>query len=380
MRLSPLTLLAAALAAVLAPLSARAQVGKPIVHTSQKYTASASLKARVWCVPEGTVDREAVKPKSSNVTFVGREPLALCTAPAQGSVAPGRIPLSTVVGVDFEIDYDRFEVAKAMARSEWPKAITILRKAYTPYFMYLDVPENNVLEGSFDLGVTMFKCARSSMRKAATEEERAAALQQYSSAYDVFTACSKAKWSSFGPLAQIRALHCMVLIDSEKARRASRMLAAMEEPIPGDDTYGYYWLLKAELAKLDGNVTNELDAAVKSVSFENKDVETFPDALMLSAECYEKIGNPYRARDVYFEVAKLFPKTDWAADALARLETLMASGATRKAEETTAESTFFGLEEDMNELADDLVLVNKNAGTIFDYDDEEESAVTDTDK
>ena len=135
----------------------------------------------------------------------------------------------------------------------------------------------------------------------------------------------------------------------------------MEEPTPGDDSYGHYWLLKGELADIAGDVTNAMDAAVKSLCFENKDVETFPDALMLSASCYERLDNAYRARDVYFEVAKLFPGTDWAEDALVRLEAILGSGKTAKKEAATAESTFFGLEEDMNALAEALVKERKEA-------------------
>lgn len=347
---------------------------RPIVKAPQKYTATPPLPARVWRVPEGTVDLDAVKPSSSRVVLVGREGGALRTSPEQGEVIPGRIPVATVVAVDFDVDYDRFEVSKAMAKGEWGKAVGILRKAYTPFFPYLDVPENNVLEGSMDLGVTMFKCARATMRTAASDEERAQALQQYAAAEGVFNACAKAKWSDLGTLALLRACHCMVLIDAEKARRAGRVVDALDEPSPGDETYGYYWLLKAELARIAGNVTNELDAAVKSLAFENKDVETFPDALMLSADCYQKLGNPYRARDVYFEVAKLFPGTDWATDARDRLSAIMESGVTREAEDTTAESTFFGLEEDMNALADALIDKTRKAGTIFDYDEEEAEA------
>lgn len=353
-----------------------ATASKPIVHTpaAQKRLSSPPLPARVYTIPEGTEDREGVRPKSQSVVLVGRDTSALLTQPEQGTVLPGRIPLSTVVAVDFDIDYDRFEVSKAMAGGEWAKAVIILRKAYTPFSIYLDVPDNNVLEGSYDLGVTMMKSARALMRKATTDAERDAAMKQYAAASAVFSDCAKAKWSSFGPLSLLRSCRCLLAIDVENARRAARIVNALEEPDPGDDIYGHYWLVKAELAKLAGNTTNELDAAVKSLAFENKDVETFPDALMLSAECYEKIGNFYRARDVYFEVAKLFPRTDWSTDAIAALTRIMESGATAKKEDATAESTFFGLEEDMNALAEDLIAASKNVGTIFEYDEEEAAA------
>ena len=94
---------------------------------------------------------------------------------------------------------------------------------------------------------------------------------------------------------------------------------------------------------------------------------------MLSADCYEQLGNFYRARDVYFEVAKLFPGTDWAEDAITRLEAVMASGKTSKKEASTAESTFFGLEEDMNALAEALIKERKTPKNTFTKDYEETS-------
>lgn len=368
--------LALAPAAALAQQPAKsAAAGVRPLTGGAKYQATAPLQARLWLYPEGvSPESPEAKPKSQRGSVIGRDPSFVYLAPERDGGVPQKIAISRVAGVDFEIDYDRFAVSKAMAKSEWGKAIPILRKAYSPFFTCLDLPGNNVLEGAYDLGVTMFKSARAAMRAASSADERGRAAQQYQAAQDVFNACAKAKWSDFGALAQIRALHCMVLIDSEKARRASRMLAAMEEPLPGDFTYGYYWLLKAELAKLAGNTGDELDAAVKSLAHENKDVETFPDALMLSAECYEALGNHYRARDLYFEVAKLFPGTDWGADALANLERVMASGLTAEKEDATAESTFFGLEEDMNALANELVKASKSDRKVFDYDEEEADA------
>lgn len=367
-------------AILLVPLIVSAQVqraahGAARPAAGAKYQATQPLQARLWLYPEGTApDDPETRPKSKKGTVVGRDGANVYLAPEQDAVAPQKISISRIAGIDFEIDYDRFAVSKAMAGSEWGKAVPILRKAYTPFFPCLDLPGNNVLEGAYDLGVTMFKSARNAMRGAATADERNLATRQYEAAQDVFTACSKAKWSDYGMLAQLRACHCMILIDSDKARRAARLVAAIEEPQPSDYTYGYYWLLKAELAKLFGQTAAELDAAVKSLSHENKDIETFPDALTLSAECYAKMGNWHRARDVYFEVAKLFPGTDWSADALKRLEAIMASGKTAEKETASAESTFFGLEEDMDALANALVKDSRSERKIFDYDEEEAEA------
>ncbi len=355
--LSALFVVSAVANAVAAPLSA----------------TQTPIKARLWCVPADAPDPSTAKRKAVDVTILGRDRTNLLLAPDPNGQHSGRIPASTVAAVDFALDYDRFEVTRAMARNDWPKAIRILSGVYSPLYPYLDLPENNATEGAIDLATTMMKFARRTKRNAKTDEERALAVQQYEAAYKVFQACSKAEWSSYGALGTLKGCRCLLAIDAEKAKTARRRVEDMEEPAPGDDAYGHYWLLKAEIAHLAGDVTNAMDAAVKSLCFENKDVETFPDALMLSADCYERLGNAYRARDVYFEVAKLFPGTDWADDAIGRLEAVLASGKTRKKEAATAESTFFGLEEDMNALAEALVKERKAPKNVFAKDYEEET-------
>ncbi len=353
-------------------LSVISVVAAPVATTG-KVTQSQPIKVRLWCIPPDAPDPATAKRKAVDGTLVGRDRTHLILAPDADGNTGGRIPAATVAAVDFALDYDRFEVTRAMAKNDWPKAIKILTGAYSPTYIYLDLPENNAIEGAMDLATTMMKFARRTKRNAKTDAERALAVQQYEAAYKVFQACSKAEWSSYGAVGMLKGCRCLLAIDAEKAKTAKRRIDDMEEPTPGDDSYGHYWLLKGEIAHLGGDITNAMDAAVKSLCFENKDVETFPDALMLSADCYERLGNFYRARDVYFEVAKLFPETDWAEDALTRLEAVMASGKTSKKEAATAESTFFGLEEDMNALAEALIKERRTPKNTFTKDYEESS-------
>jgi hypothetical protein len=104
-----------------------------------------------------------------------------------------------------------------------------------------------------------------------------------------------------------------------------------------------------------------MDAAVKSLCFENKDVDTFPDALLISARCYEEMQEWYRARDVYYEVGRLFPKTDWADAAVSRLDFIMKKELTKDKEKLPIENVFFRFHEDMNKLA--LELLDKSKRT-----------------
>lgn len=364
-RLLPIITFAALLIALPRTTSAQA-------NANAKVTQSSPVKARIWCIPEKCEDPATAKRQFADVTLVGRTSTHLVLAPDANAVLPTRIPLSTVVAADFEFDYDKFEVTRAMAKNDWAKAIRILSAAYSPTYIYLDIPDNNAIEGAMDLGTTMMKSAKRTLRNAKTNAEHDTACQQFEAAYKVFTACSKATWSDLGNIGMLKGCRCQLAIDSDRASQAERRISAMDEPTPGDDAYGHYWLLKAEIAMLRKDVTNAVDAAVKSLCFENKDIETFPDALMISAECYEKLDNPYRARDVYFEVAKLFPDTDWAADALVRLEAILKSGKTAKKETATVESTFFGLEEDMNALAEALIKERRNARNVTADDNEKE--------
>lgn len=350
---------AAALAALLVSAAAALHAQVP---AAKGVTGTSPVKARIWVIPEKAVDDpSSAKAAFQDVTLVGYDKTAVYLAPDKGSTLQKRMPLNRITACDFEVEYDRVPIMKALSRNDWGKAIGPMTTTFRPCFPYLNIPENNVAEEVMLLGTTMFKAARKTARTAKTDEEKALVRKQYEAAALIFQTCSKATWSSIGPLGSLKGCRCLLSLGDESLKTVTRRVAAMDEPTPGDETYGHYWLLNAEIAMMNNNITNAMDAAVKSVCFENKDVETFPDSLLITAKCNELLGNPYRARDIYFEVAKLFPRTDWAADALASLEALMASKATAEAEETSTESSFFGLDEDMNALAEALVKERKTS-------------------
>lgn len=325
-------------------------------------TGTTPLKARIWVIPEKAVDDPgSAKASFQDVTLVGYDKSAVYLAPEKGSVLQKRMPLNRITACDFEVEYDRPAIMRALSRNEWAKAIGPMTATFRPCFPYLNIPENNAAEEVLLLGTTMFKAARKTARTAKTDEEKAVARKQFEAASVIFQTCSKATWSSIGQMGALKGYRCQLALGGDFLKTATRRLSLMDEPTPGDETYGYYWLLKAEIAMKANNITNAMDAAVKSVCFENKDVETFPDSLLITARCNELLGDPYRARDIYFEVAKLFPRTDWADDALASLEAIMLAKSTEKPEESTTESSFFGLDEDMNALAEALIKERKTS-------------------
>ena len=159
-------------------------------------------------------------------------------------------------------------------------------------------------------------------------------------------------WSSVGQLRVLKG--CRALLALNKTKTAQFHVNNMAEPMPGDAAYGHYWLIRGELEFRARRYREAMDAVLKSACFENKDVETFPDALLLSARCYEELLEPYRARDVCYEVARLFPRTDWSAQAIERLHAIMDKGLTRNKETSPIENVFFKTGDDVNKLVEQL--------------------------
>ena len=324
---------------------------------------------------------QAAPPVKARVYFDGKDKTMVLTgigdgfvmAGVEGSSAPaGKIEFEKIERLDFLFELDRFALARAVRKSDWPTAIRILGKALNPTLPYLSIPENNAAEDALDLGTYMIRAAEKTSRGATTDAQRATARKQYEAAIEVFKHVAKVNWSSVGQLGVLKGCRCQLAIGKPKTARY--YVDQMDEPQPGDAAYGHYWLVRGEIDAVNGDFRSAMDAAVKSICFESKDVETFPDALMLSARCYEELFEPHRARDVYYEVAKLFPKTDWAAAARDRLRAVMADGKTRDKETEPIENVFFAFNEDMNALADALLAESDTAAADADEEPEEESS------
>ena len=168
----------------------------------------------------------------------------------------------------------------------------------------------------------------------------------------------------------------LCLITLKNPKQAERDLRKMRVPEIGDQTMGLYWYTLAVLREANGDNREAMNAVVKSIAFENKDIEVFPEALMMSGRLYEALLDPYRARDVYFEVARLFPDTDWAKAAKIRLQYILDQKLTHTKEVLGIEQTFFGMDEDVNAKASSLL-----KGTLdMDKPEAEESVETETEE
>jgi tetratricopeptide (TPR) repeat protein len=313
---------------------------------------TAAIQARLWLADAKDMDVMLVGVATGKVAYASLD------AP---TVAQGVVQTETIERAFFELALDFGELAQAERKRDWVGVYRILNTGLATAMPYLGLPDNNAVDPVMQMAGCMVRIAARGERQATTEEDRARAVKQYEAAYGVFQQLAKAEWSPLGSISVIKGAQC--LLKMNKPKTAQFYLDEMPEPMPGDAAHGSYWLTRGLLAAQRGETRVAMDAAILSVDFENKDIETFPDALMLSARCYEELEEWHRARDVYFEVTSLFPNTDWADDAAARLDAVLKGGKTKAKEDSLIENVFFGVNEDIDELSRTLLKDRAKAAT-----------------
>lgn len=261
------------------------------------------------------------------------------------------MPVAQVESVDFRVAFDETAYQRALLARNWAAAAGTLLPAVTPLIPFLDLKDNNGAEMASACGVAMIKAADAAARAKAAEAEKIKAA--YLDACRIFRAVADSDSFAGAEAARIRAALCLVLAGD--SRGAAKELEAAREPEVGDAAFGLYWYTQSRLRLAAGDARGGMRAAVKSLSFENKDIDVFPDALLLSARCYEELLEWHRARDVYYEVAKLFPGTEWGEAAKARLAFVMEKGLTKAKETSAIENVFFGINEDMDARSQGLL-------------------------
>ena len=287
------------------------------------------------------------------VTLLGRTSDAILAQTTSGGSAPGLIARERVLRCAFTPDYDRSALIKAIQGNDWAAAVRILAPALRPTLPYLDLPENDAFDLVMDLGMYMTSSAASELRAAADDDARTRALKQFEAAVEIFRYAARADWAPFAPVAILKG--CLAQLAMGRDDAAANSLERVAPPDADEATYGHYWLVKGELLRRAGKPREALEAVVKSIVFADKDAETFPSSLLLSADCYTALGEHHRARDVYYEVAILFTGTDWERDALTGLKTIMDGKQTLEEEKLPLEYVFFNVSDDLNELAGALL-------------------------
>ncbi|MDP6630107.1 MAG: hypothetical protein QGH42_05530 [Kiritimatiellia bacterium] len=253
----------------------------------------------------------------------------------------------------FDVTVPRTELNDALVAENWSKAGILLLPVVRPLVPYLDLPQNNGVDLVYDAGHYLMKSTGFRMTSETSRDLSEAATARAKSAFQLFHGLGKVSWHGLGLAGQARSAEALLALG--KRDMANDVIEGMSEPFPDDEGMGYYWMVRSSMALADEDYSAALDGAVRAVCFANKDINVFPDALLLSARCYEKLESYHRARDVYFEVARLFPTTTAGKRALVYLKNVRASGHTDGKEARGVVNVFFGVEEEMNKKADRLL-------------------------
>ncbi|MEI6148373.1 MAG: hypothetical protein WCS01_04695 [bacterium] len=304
-----------------------------------------SSVAQTSAVPPAVQAKLMFGKDEKEVDLVGRDKGMVFYRPRGGlEGASLSAKLAEITEGEFVFELDGDAVSKALMAEDWPAAAGLLTPVAIPLLPYLDIPQNNGVTIALQAGQSMMKSARKLMLAGGVNMERG--TNAYVRARQVLKAVGAAEWTPDGELARLNAIQCLIAIGDLK--RAAKELEEARVPDQGDECFGLYWLAQAQLHYARGKTRSAMDAAVKSVVFDNKNIETFPEALFMTGRCYEDLLEWYRARDVYYEIARLFPATSHAAIAREKLKYLIEKKVTKEKEKSEIESVFFGLDEDVN--------------------------------
>ncbi len=315
-----------------APRPAAAQGATPAGFESTPRVA-----ARLW-----------VDGRSAAGQLVGRTERQVLFQPEAGSAATA-VAVEGIQRAVFDLEFRRSQVNEAAAHRDWRTAAARLSGAVRLALPYLDLPGNNGAPLAVEAAGYLMQAAGKAAREGAAAEET---TPLYQAAHDILTAAGQAAWFEEAAAARIRAVQCLERMGRHET--AAGLLAGIDEPGGGEPGAGLYWLLRAEMAWREGDHAAALDAAARSVAYADRSIETFPAALLLSARAYGAIGEWARARDVYYEVARLFPRTEFEEQARAGLVDIRDN---RRAagERGSAVNAFFGVQEDVDALVEDYL-------------------------
>lgn len=273
-------------------------------------------------------------------------------APANAMSA---IKFDTIKLADFPFELEEFKIFEATRTRQWRLAAQLIINKIQPCLPFLDLPKNNAVEPALEAGLYL-------MHAAAAERDTngvptALATNLYNQAIDLYKSVAAAEWFPEREQAKLRAAMCQTVCG--RLEFAAKLIESARVPEPGDGDYGLYQLAQAGLLFTQGKMLDACNAAARSVAFENKDPQVFPDALLLSARCQEELMDYHRARDIYFEVARLFGATEWGEQAFERLTFIMDNQLTAEKEKAIIAKVFFGSEEDMEKIVKEFIAKRK---------------------
>lgn len=263
-----------------------------------------------------------------------------------------QLRVADVQDANFAIEIDATAVFNAVRERKWGTAAQLILPAVTPALPFLDLPGNNAADSVLEAARYLVQAAEAFTR-AGGEANLKYGQQRLAQARDLFDRVAAVTWFPGSGEARLRSAQC--LLDLGREADAEQAMDRILAPEPSSPEFGLYWLTKANLLYAGKDLPGAVDAAARSLAFQNKDVETFVEASLLSARCYEDLLEMHRARDLYYEIARLFAGTEGGERARARLEYIMRNGLTKEKEAANVAKVFFGTDEDLDALAEDFL-------------------------
>lgn len=114
--------------------------------------------------------------------------------------------------------------------------------------------------------------------------------------------------------------YCLVLAD--RVDEATPMIEALEEPEPNERLFSLYKLLHGSRAHRGENYGQALDLLTRGFVRAQTSYDWVPEMLYLIGDCYARSEDKLAARNVWTEIAILYPESPWAKSAESSLAQL----------------------------------------------------------
>ena len=265
-----------------------------------------------------------------------------------------RMPIQDIEAAEFILKFSPYKAKVLESQGKCAEAAAYIIKSLAPALKYVKLPDNNLMNPLFDAAYLYLDAAATHSDKKSHDYDTGKANKEYVKAYSVFKKITEAKdWYYGATLAQLNMAYCALRL--KKRDIANKLFAKVEEPALDDAAFGLYWLVDGMMKFEDKKFSDALDSAIKAVVFDSRNIHVFPQALLLSAYCYEDTLDYYRARDVYFEVARLFHDTPEGRIAFASIQFLRERKLTDAPEDVGIEKVFFNSVEDLNKTIDEYI-------------------------
>lgn len=112
------------------------------------------------------------------------------------------------------------------------------------------------------------------------------------------------------------------LVLAGRLDEATPLIAKLEEPDPKDRLFSLYQLLQGTREHRRENYGRALDLLTRGFVRAQTSYVWVPEMLYLIGDCYARIENPTPARNVWTEIAILYPESPWADQAKSSLASL----------------------------------------------------------